>query len=52
MGDLNASAAGLAIVVALMLALFLLKQEEDSNETPDDSARSDYRRAGGSGRVR
>jgi hypothetical protein len=40
MGDLNVSAVGLAIVLALALALFLLKQEEDSNEASDDSARS------------
>jgi len=40
MGDLNGSAVGLAIVLALTLALFLLKQEEDSDETPDDSTRS------------
>jgi len=46
MGDLNASAVGLAIVLALTLALFLLKQEEDSDETPDDSACSHYSRRG------
>ena len=51
MGDLDASAIGLAIVLALTLALFLLEQEEDSNETPDDSARSRYPR-GGSRKVR
>jgi hypothetical protein len=47
MGDLNASAAGLAIVLALALALFLLKQEENSDETPDDNARSHYARRRG-----
>lgn len=47
MGDLNASAVGLAIVLALALALFLLKQEEDSNETHDDSAGGRYSRRGG-----
>jgi hypothetical protein len=51
MGELNASAVGLAIVLALVLALFLLKQEEDSDETPDDSARGHYARRGG-GKVR
>jgi hypothetical protein len=51
MGDLNASAIGLAVVLALTLALYLLKQEEDSDETPDDSARSDYTRRG-RGKVR
>jgi hypothetical protein len=49
--DLNASAVGLAIGLALTLALFLLKQEEDSDETPDDSARSHYARRG-RGKVR
>jgi hypothetical protein len=37
MGYLDASAVGLAIVLALALALFLLKQE-DSDEMCDDPA--------------
>ena len=42
----DAGAVGLAIVLALTLAFFLLRQEE-SDETPDDSARE--RGAGGGG---
>ena len=38
LSGLDAGAVGLAIVLALTLAFFLLRQEE-SDETPDDSAR-------------
>jgi hypothetical protein len=44
MGDLNASAVGFTLMLALTLALFLLKHEEDSDETPDDSASRHFTR--------
>ena len=43
MGDLNASAVGLAVILALALALFLLKQE-DSDETRSDNTRDSGKR--------
>jgi len=39
MGELNASAVGLAIILALALALFLLRHEEDTDEASGDSGK-------------
>ena len=36
MGELNASVAGLVIILALALALFLLRHEEGTNEASGD----------------
>ena len=47
MGELNASAAGLAIILALALALFLLRHEEDTNEASGDSGKYVGNRRGG-----
>ena len=38
-GELNASAVGLAIILALALALFLLRHEEDNDEASGDSGK-------------
>jgi hypothetical protein len=38
-GELNASAVGLAIILALALALFLLRNEEDTDEASGDSGK-------------
>lgn len=39
MFELNASVAGLAVIVALGIALFLLRNEEDNDEAPGSSGR-------------
>jgi len=36
MGELNASAVGLAMILALALALFLLRHEEETDEASGD----------------
>lgn len=36
MGELKASAVGLAIILALALALFLMRHEEETDETSGD----------------
>jgi hypothetical protein len=38
-GELNASAAGLAIILALALALFLLRHEEETDEASGNSGK-------------
>jgi hypothetical protein len=35
-GEINASAVGLAIILALALALFLLRDEEETHEASGD----------------
>jgi hypothetical protein len=45
-GELNASAVGLAIILALALALFLLKHEEESDEASRDSGKYGGNRRG------
>jgi hypothetical protein len=47
MGELNASAAGLAIVLALALALYVFRYKEDSNEASGDSGEYAGDRRGG-----
>jgi hypothetical protein len=47
MGELNASAVGLAIVLALALALFLLRHEEETNEASGDRRKHPGHRRGG-----
>lgn len=44
--DLNASAVGLAIVLALAFALYLLRHEEDIDETMGNSGHGSRDRRG------
>jgi hypothetical protein len=47
MGELKASAVGLAIILALALALFLTRHEEESNEASGDRGKyAGHRRRG------
>src|SRR5204863_67456 len=45
--DLNASAVGLAVVLALTFALYILRQEENSDETLGNSSHGSGNRRGG-----
>ena len=48
MADLNASAVGLAVVLALTFVLYILRhEEEDSNEAIGNSGHSSGHRRGG-----
>ena len=47
MGELNASAIGLAIVLALAFALSVLRYEEESNEASGDRGKRPGNRRGG-----
>jgi hypothetical protein len=47
MGELDASAVGLAIILALALALFLLRHEEETDEANGDSGKYSGHRRGG-----
>ena len=47
MGELNASAVGLAIILALALALFLLRHEEANDEASGDRDKYVVNRRGG-----
>jgi hypothetical protein len=46
--DLNASAVGLAVILALTFALYMMRQEEDSDETTgnDGGTASGFGRGG------
>ena len=46
MTDLNASAVGLAVVLALTFALYILRQEEDSDEKIGNSGHGSGDRRG------
>jgi hypothetical protein len=46
MGELNASAVGLAIILALALALFLLRHEEENDEASGDRGKYPGSRSG------
>ena len=47
MGELNASAVGLAVILALALALFLLRHEEETDEASGDRGKYAGNRRGG-----
>jgi hypothetical protein len=46
-GDVKASAVGLVIILALALALFLLRHEEETDETSGDRGKYDGNRRRG-----
>ena len=47
MGELNASAVGLAIILVLALALFLVRHEEENHEASGDRGEYAGNRRGG-----